>query len=144
MNGYALGNQKNAGWNVDTQKDRAIHYENYTLLLIESKSCVGWTWYRFRDNDQTVYADEVGNLYKAFDMKDGKPSAYENLESGQTIDGPSFAPSLTIVYKGEGDISNVGSNKGIYDNKMNAYAELTSSIKKISDNVFALASYFDK
>jgi hypothetical protein len=139
-----VGISTGAGILVYTQQQRADYYEHYTMNLLQSKACVGWVWYRFRDNDQTVYADEVGNLYKAFDMKDGKPSAYENLESGQTIDGPSFAPSLTIVYKGEGDISNVGSNKGIYDNKMNAYAELTSSIKKISDNVFALASYFDK
>ena len=70
--------------------------------------------------------------------------AYANLENGNIIDGPALAPSLTVYYKGEGDTSNLGSNKGIYDNKMNAYAELTASIKEISDNVFALANYFDE
>ena len=144
MNGYSLGNQKNAGWAVDTQKDRAVHYENYTLLLIEGRSCVGWTWYRFRDNDQTIYKDEVGNLYRAYDVADGKITAYANLENGNIIDGPALAPSLTVYYKGEGDTSNLGSNKGIYDNKMNAYKDLTTSIKNISDNAFALASYFDE
>lgn len=144
MNGYKLQNQVNAGWRVDTQKDRGIHFENYTLLLIEGRSCVGWTWYRFRDNDQTVYVDEGGNLYTAFDRAGAAPSAYVNVESGRIIeDGVAFAPSLKIHYKGEGDLSNLGSNKGIYDNKMNVYAELAASIKKISDNVFALASYFD-
>ena len=143
MNGYALGNQKNAGWNVDTQADRAIHFENYTLILLESRSCVGWTWYRFRDNDQTIYKDEAGNLYRAFDISGAAPSAYQNVESGVIIDGPALAPSLTVVYKGEGDLSNVGSNKGIYDNKMNIYAELAGSYKKIHDNVLALIDYFD-
>lgn len=144
MNGYRLGNQKNAGWAVDTQKDRAVHYENYTLLLIESRACVGWTWYRFRDNDQTIYKDEVGNLYRAYDVADGQIIAYVNLENGNIIDGPALAPSLTVYYKGEGDTSNLGSNKGIYDNKMNAYKDLAASIKNISDNAFALASYFDE
>ena len=144
MNGYSLGNQKNAGWNVDTQKDRAIHFENYTLILIESKSCVGWTWYRFRDNDQTIYKDEAGNLYRAFDISGAVPSAYQNVKNGNIIDGPALAPSLTVFYKGEGDLSNVGSNKGIYDNKMNIYKELTASIKKISENVVALTDYFDE
>ena len=143
MNGYALGNQTNAGWNVETQKDRAIHFENYTLLLIESRSCVGWTWYRFRDNDQPLYQDEVGNIYKPFDISGAVPGAYQNVESGAIIDGPSLAPSLTTVYKGESDLSNVGSNKGIYDNKMNMYTELVGSYKKIHDNVFALIDYFD-
>ena len=143
MNGYALGNQTNAGWNVETQKDRAIHFENYTLLLIESRSCVGWTWYRFRDNDQPLYQDEVGNIYKPFDISGAAPSAYQNVESGAIIDGPALAPSLTTIYKGESDLSNVGSNKGIYDNKMNMYTELVGSYKKIHDNVFALIDYFD-
>ena len=71
------------------------------------------------------------------------PGAYQNVESGAIIDGPSLAPSLTTVYKGEGDLSNVGSNKGIYDNKMNMYTELVGSYKKIHDNVFALIDYFD-
>ena len=144
MNGYALGNQKNAGWNVDTQKDRAIHFENYTLILLESRSCVGWTWYRFRDNDQTVYKDEAGNIYVAFDIAGAAPSAYINVKNGNVIDGPGLAPSLTVVYKGEGDLSNVGSNKGIYDNKMNIYTELTSSMKKISENILAIIDYFEK
>ena len=143
MNGYSLGNQKNAGWNVETQTDRAIHFENYTLLLIESKSCVGWTWYRFRDNDQTVYEDKNGNLYTAFDISGAAPSGYLNVETGELVKDASFGSSLTVYYKGESDLSNVGSNKGLYDNNMNIYTELAGSMKKISDNVFALIHYFD-
>ena len=50
---------------------------------------------------------------------------------------------LIVYYKGESDLSNVGSNKGLYDNHMNIYTELADSMKRISDNVFALIHYFD-
>lgn len=143
MNGYELGNQKNAGWQVDTQEDRGIHFENYTLLLLESKTCVGWTWYRFRDNDQSLYKDNVGNLYRAYDTADGRISAFINLKTGDIIDGPSLAPSLSVFYQGESDTSNLGSNKGLYDNKMNIYSALADAMKRISDNIPGLVSYFD-
>ena len=58
-------------------------------------------------------------------------------------DGPALAPSLTVYYKGEGDTSNLGSNKGFYDNKMNRYVELTDTVKKVTDNIFNLIWYFD-
>ncbi len=144
MNGYTLGNQTNAGMIVNTQQDRANYFEHYVLLLLESKTCVGWTWYRFRDNDQTIFKDESGNLYRAYDYTDDHISAYVNVETGRVVeDGPAFAPSLTVHYKGEGDTSNLGSNKGFYDNKMNVYKELTGSVKKMSDNIFGLINYFD-
>ena len=143
MNGYALGNQSNAGWIVKTQNDRAIHYENYVLLLLESGTCVGWSWYRMRDNDQTIYKDEVGNLYRAYDYKNGAITQFMNVESGALVDGPGLLPSLTIYYKGETDTSNLGSNKGIFDNKMNVYPELTGAMKRISDNLFDIINYFD-
>jgi len=143
MNGYALGNQSNAGWHTSTQKDRAIHFENYVLLLLESGNCVGWTWYRFRDNDQTIYRDPAGNLYRAHDFVNGAISAYTNVITGETLPSDKVASTLTVHYKGESDTSNLGSNKGIFDNKMNIYEELTSSMKRISDNVFSILQYFD-
>ena len=143
MNGYSMGNQSNAGWIVKTQQDRAIHYENYVLLLLESGTCVGWSWYRMRDNDQTIYRDEVGNLYRAYDYKNGGINKFYNLKTGDLIDGPGLLPSLTIYYKGETDTSNLGSNKGIFDNKMNIYPELTGAMKRISDNLFDIINYFD-
>ena len=144
MNGYTLGNQSNAGSIVKTQADRAAYYENYVLVLLESQTCVGWTWYRFRDNDQTIYIDEGGNLYRAYDYKDEQINAYVNVKTGLLVEnGPAFAPSLTVYYQGEGDTSNLGSNKGIYDNKMNLYPELGGSMKKMTDNIFGLINYFD-
>lgn len=142
MNGYSLGNQTNAGSIVKTQTDRANFFENYTLLLLESQTCVGWTWYRFRDNDQTIYQDDDGNLYRAYDYKDKKIYGYVNVETGELID-PAREMILTVFYKGEGDTSNLGSNKGIYDNHMNPYEELLNAHKNISDNIFGLIGFFD-
>lgn len=46
-----LGNNTGAGWIVRTQKERGQFYQNYVLGLIESRSCVGWHWFRYMDND---------------------------------------------------------------------------------------------
>lgn len=144
MNGYTLGNQTNAGMVVKTQADRGLYYEHYVMLLLESRTCVGWTWYRFRDNDQTIFKDEAGNLYRAYDYQNEQINAYVNVKTGAIIeDGPALAPSLTVYYKGEGDTSNLGSNKGFYDNKMNQYKELTGAVKRTTDNIFNLIWYFD-
>ena len=144
MNGYSLGNQTNAGWIVKTQADRAIHCENYTLLLIESQTCVGWTWYRFRDNDQTIYKDGDGNLYRYYDYKDKARYGLVNVETGEII-AEELAANMTleVCYKGEGDTSNLGSNKGIYDNQMDPYPELMDAFKRVHDNIFDLIRYFD-
>ncbi|MBN2271090.1 MAG: hypothetical protein JXN61_10775 [Sedimentisphaerales bacterium] len=46
-----LPNNSGAGWLVPTQLDRARFYQNFTLGLLQSKACVGWHWFKFRDND---------------------------------------------------------------------------------------------
>lgn len=46
-----LANKGGAGWLVKTQKDRGAFYQNFTLGLLESKVCVGWSWHRYADND---------------------------------------------------------------------------------------------
>jgi len=143
-NGYSLGNQANAGLIVDTQSDRATMYENYVLLLLESQNCVGWTWYRFRDNDQTIFKDDAGNMYRAFDYSGslGAISAYYNLTTKQKVAAANM-PAIEVYYQGETDTSNLGSNKGIYDNHMNLYTELAGAIQNISSNVFGIIEYFD-
>lgn len=82
MNGIPLMNQQNAGWIVETQEDRAAHYENYVMLLLESRCCVGWTWYRFRDNDQRIYRDAAGNLYVDHDVTNGAITSYVKIGTG--------------------------------------------------------------
>lgn len=142
MNGYELRNQTNAGWIVKTQRDRAIHYENYILLMLECRGCVGWTWYRFRDNDQTVYADAEGNLYTVYDYKSRAIWAYYNVKTGEIVPAEE-APEMKVHYQGEGDTSNLGSNKGIYDNFMNRY-EVMDTMKDVNGQLFHLVRYFDK
>lgn len=46
-----LANTGGAGWLVKTQKDRGSFYQNFTLGLIQSGFCVGWSWHRYADND---------------------------------------------------------------------------------------------
>jgi hypothetical protein len=48
-----MNNMSGAGWNVRTQKDRGVHYQNYCMQLLQSKNCVGWHWSRYQDNDPT-------------------------------------------------------------------------------------------
>ena len=113
------------------------------LYELGFNSAGGWSWYRMRDNDQTIYKDEAGNLYRAYDYRNGAINKFYNVKTGALIDGPGLLPSLEIVYKGETDTSNLGSNKGIFDNKMNVYEELTGAMKRISDNIFNVIDYFD-
>lgn len=93
-----LTNESGAGWIVATQEDRGNFYQNYTLGLIESGTCIGFQWYKYQDND---------------------PDA------------------LTT------DVSNLNSNKGIFDRDFNEYTALTDKMKELNWNVFALADYFD-
>ncbi len=46
-----LANTGGAGWLVKTQQDRGLFYQNFTLGLLESRSCVGWHWFKYADND---------------------------------------------------------------------------------------------
>jgi hypothetical protein len=46
-----LPNTSGAGWIVPTQADRGAFYQNFALALLESKSCVGWHWFKYMDND---------------------------------------------------------------------------------------------
>lgn len=99
MNGIPLMNQTNAGWVVETQEDRAAHYENYVMIMLESRCCVGWTWYRFRDNDQRVYGDEAGNIYVEHDYVSGAVSAYLEVGTYQKTlnpDGETYTYTLSV------------------------------------------------
>ena len=56
-----LPNISGAGWIVKTQRDRGLFYQNYTLQLLESKSCVGWHWFKYIDNDPEQEGTELSN-----------------------------------------------------------------------------------
>ncbi len=46
-----LTNETGAGWNVPTQQERGLFYENFTLELLKNPWSVGWHWFRYQDND---------------------------------------------------------------------------------------------
>ena len=46
-----FANTSGAGFVVKTQSDRGPFYQNFTLGLLESGGCVGWHWFKYRDND---------------------------------------------------------------------------------------------
>jgi hypothetical protein len=56
-----LPNTTGAGWLVKTQAERGAFYQNFTLALLESKTCVGWHWFKYRDNDPSDPKAEASN-----------------------------------------------------------------------------------
>ncbi len=56
-----LPNRTGAGWNVPTQEDRGLFYQNFTIELLKSKSCVGWHWFTYQDNDPQDLTTDASN-----------------------------------------------------------------------------------
>lgn len=56
-----LPNTTGAGWLVKTQADRGAFYQNFTLALLESRSCVGWHWFKYLDNDPSDKKADASN-----------------------------------------------------------------------------------
>jgi len=56
-----LPNNTGAGWLVPTQTDRARFYQHFTMGLLESRSCVGWHWFKFRDNNPEDLSTDPSN-----------------------------------------------------------------------------------
>lgn len=57
-----MGNTTGAGWVVKTQADRGRYYQNFTVGLLESRGCVGWHWFKYRDNDPNQKHADPSNL----------------------------------------------------------------------------------
>ena len=85
---YPLGNYHDtACWLFETQQQRANSYESYVLNLLESNNCLGWILYRFRDNDQTLYGDEDGNVYLLSSSRSADVPVYTNVDTGEAVSG---------------------------------------------------------
>ena len=56
-----FANTSGAGWVVKTQEDRGSFYQNFTLGLLETGGCVGWHWFKYRDNDPNDKKAEPSN-----------------------------------------------------------------------------------
>ena len=49
-----LANTTGAGFTVHTQQDKGYAYQHFCLNLLNSKSCVGWHYFKYQDNDPTA------------------------------------------------------------------------------------------
>jgi len=56
-----MPNSSGAGWLVKTQADRGAFYQNFTLALLESKTCIGWHWFKYMDNDPLNTTTDASN-----------------------------------------------------------------------------------
>jgi len=74
-----LPNNSGAGWLVPTQKDRARFYQHFTLGLLESKSCVGWHWFKYRDNNPEDLSTDPSNRDSNKGIIDYKYKPYVKL-----------------------------------------------------------------
>lgn len=70
-----LPNKSGAGWVVATQRDRGLFYQTFTLGLLEAKNCVGWHWFKYRDNDPAGRRTDPSNRdsNKGIVRKDNTP-----------------------------------------------------------------------
>ena len=117
-NGYRLANSTGAGILVMTQQDRADYYEHYALAMLECRGCVGWTWYRYRDNDQGIYVPK-NNTEKELIMLHVTYGANAQANTFMDENGKIFTAAQVgaydTVYKGEPMMSNHNVNKGIFN-----------------------------
>ncbi len=56
-----LKNTGGAGWIVATQPERGLFYQNFALGLLQAKSCVGWHWFKYMDNDPSNLNTDPSN-----------------------------------------------------------------------------------
>jgi len=87
-----LPNNSGAGWLVQTQKDRARFYQHFTLGLLESKSCVGWHWFKYRDNNPEDLSTDPSNRDSNKGIIDYKYKPYvELLEDMKKLNNEMYA-----------------------------------------------------
>jgi hypothetical protein len=151
-NGYQLATSTGAGIFVHTQEDRATYYEHYVLNLLDTNACVGWVWYRFRDNDQSLYTvigkdgtvyknviflstthgenphpnslmTEDGHVYWLDFFYDGPVTNWDTATYGTGADAPLI---FTKTYSGEALASNQNISKGYYNNNFSSVVTVYS------------------
>ena len=74
-----MANTSGAGWLVRTQEDRGAFYQNFTLALLESKTCVGWHWFKYMDNDPANTKTDPSNRDSNKGMFNIRYKPYEPL-----------------------------------------------------------------
>jgi hypothetical protein len=124
-NGYLLANSTGAGILATTQEERGAYYEHYVMALLESKACVGWVWYRFRDNDQGIYQSTTNGSENPLIMLNvsygtkAKANTFMDMVTGEILTAEQVG-SYSTTYSGEGLASNQNVNKGIYNSNFSS------------------------
>ena len=74
-----ITNQSGAGWTVRTQADRGKFYQNFALMLMECKDCVGFDWFKYWDNDPTNLEADISNRNSNKGILDNDGNMYSVL-----------------------------------------------------------------
>ena len=74
-----ITNQSGAGWTVRTQTDRGKFYQNFALMLMECKDCVGFDWFKYWDNDPTNLEADISNRNSNKGIIDNQGCEYTEL-----------------------------------------------------------------
>ncbi len=57
-----MENISGAGWRVNTQQERGIHYQNFLLSFLPNKNFIGLHWFRYQDNDPNDKSADPSNM----------------------------------------------------------------------------------
>lgn len=74
-----MTNASGAGWTVRTQNDRGLFYQNFALQLLECKGCVGFDWFKYRDNDPDDLNADKSNRDSNKGILDNNANEYTDL-----------------------------------------------------------------
>ena len=74
-----ITNQSGAGWTVRTQADRGKFYQNFALMLMECKDCVGFDWFKYWDNAPTNLEADISNRNSNKGIIDNHGNEYTEL-----------------------------------------------------------------
>ena len=74
-----MTNKSGWGWTVRTQNDRGLFYQNFALQLLESKGCVGFDWFLYRDNDPNDLTADLSNRDSNKGIVDNDGNEYTEL-----------------------------------------------------------------
>lgn len=110
-----MKNESGAGWVVHTQKDRGLFYQNFCLELLKSRACVGWQWFRYRDNDPGNTKADASNRDSNKGIVDLQFQPYkELLDEMSQLNVKAFALADSLYKRRIGGVvSNSSTLKGI-------------------------------
>ena len=94
-----LPNTDGAGWLVETQQNRSDFFENFALKLLGCKSCVGWHWFRYIDNNDS----NKGVLSENYD-------AYSTLQNSMAQIAQNIYPLRSQLLYGNLDFNGAADN----------------------------------